>query len=50
MKRLAPIAVILSILAGPSFAGGFFFDLPALTFPSDDGATTTVGTKSAGKP
>ena len=49
MKRLAPIAVILSILAGPSFAGGFIFDLPVLTFPSDDGATT-LGTKSATKP
>lgn len=49
MSRLAPIAVILSVLAGPSFAGGIFLDLPSLTFPLDDGVAT-VGTKSVGKP
>ncbi|MCZ8077840.1 MAG: hypothetical protein O9289_16330 [Rhodobacteraceae bacterium] len=48
MKRLAPLAVILSILAGPSFAGGFSFDLPVLTWPSD--GATILGTKSATKP
>lgn len=54
MKRLAPIAVILSIfagtgLAGPSYAGGISFDLPVLTWPTQDGATI-LGTKSASKP
>lgn len=49
MKRLAPLAVILSILAGPSFAGGFGFDLPVLTWPTEDGAAI-LGTKSVPKP
>ncbi|NBE09278.1 hypothetical protein [Paragemmobacter ruber] len=50
MKRLAPLALILSVLAGPSLAGSFGFDLPTLTWPSDGGAapdgTTVMGTKS----
>jgi hypothetical protein len=47
--RLAPVAVILSILAGPTFAGGFSFDLPVLTWPTEDGQVI-LGTKSASKP
>lgn len=54
MKRLAPFAVLLSILAGPTFAGGFSFDLPVLTWPTEGGATpdgaAVLGTKSATKP
>lgn len=50
MKRLAPIAVILSVLAGPSLAGGFGFDLPVLTWPDEGGAgpdgAPVIGTKS----
>ena len=49
MMRLAPLVVILSILAGPSLAGGFSFDLPVLTWPTD-GAATVLGTKSATRP
>lgn len=48
MKRMLPLALILSVLAGPSLAGGFAFDLPVLTWPSDDGAAT-LGSKG-GKP
>lgn len=49
MKRLAPFAVILSVLAGPALAGNFGFDLPVLTWPADGGAAdgaTVLGTKS----
>jgi hypothetical protein len=50
MKRLAPLAVILSILAGPTFAGNFGFDLPVLTWPTGDQSSvdgaTVLGTKS----
>ncbi|MEZ5753836.1 MAG: hypothetical protein R3D90_03375 [Paracoccaceae bacterium] len=45
MKRLAPLALLLAIVAGPSFAGGILFDLPVLTWPGDD-ATATLGTKT----
>lgn len=40
MKRLVPFALILSVLGGvmapvPVLAGGFSFDLPVLTWPTD---------------
>lgn len=53
MTRLAPLALILSLVAAPVFAGGFSFDLPVLTFPADgtfQGAVTTLGTKTPTKP
>lgn len=43
MKRLLPVALILSVLSAPAFAGSFSFDLPNLTWP--DAATTTLATK-----
>lgn len=43
MKRMLPLALILSVLAGPSLAGGFSFDLPVLTWPTDE--VPTLGTK-----
>lgn len=35
MKRLFPLVLILSVLAGPSLAGGFGVDLPVLTWPDE---------------
>jgi hypothetical protein len=48
MKRMLPLALILSVLAGSSLAGNFGFDLPVLTWPTDEGAAI-LGTKG-GKP
>lgn len=45
MKRLLPLAVLLSVLAGPSLAGGFSFDLPVLTWPDDGVSTSTKGAR-----
>jgi predicted S18 family serine protease len=45
MKPLLPLALILSVLSAPAFAGGFgSIFLPTLTWPDD--ATTTLGTKA----
>lgn len=45
MKRLVSLALILSVLAGPSLAGGFGFDLPVLTWPDDTPVLATKGAK-----
>lgn len=53
MKRFAPLALILSLVAAPVFAGNFSFDLPVLTFPTDgtfQGTVTTLGTKTPTRP
>lgn len=53
MKRLAPLALILSLVSAPVFAGNFSFDLPVLTYPTEgtfQGAVTTLGTKTPTKP
>lgn len=35
MKRMLPLALILSVLAGPSMAFSLSFDLPTLTWPNE---------------
>lgn len=44
---LAAVALTLglSVIAGPSAAGGFSFDLPVLTWPADGAVLGTKGTK-----
>lgn len=47
MKRMLSLALILSVLAGPSLAFSLSFDLPTLTWPAGDAAqdAAVLGTK-----
>ena len=51
MTRFLPLLIAASLIATPSLAAGFLFDLPDLTFPQPDSVTqSTSGPVTPVKP
>lgn len=40
MTRFLPLLIAASLIATPTLAAGFLFDLPELTFPTTDAPVT----------
>ena len=49
MTRILPLLIAASLIASPSLAAGFLFDLPDLTFPQADAPVTQSTSGPASK-